>query len=179
MRGSGDTVGGPGSEAPLSPDQWRQLESLLDVLLDTPPERRAVLFAEVSGGDPVRRAELERLVAECERAYPLLDRPAADRFAALVHTPPLQASQVVAERYRIIRELGRGGMATVYLAHDLKHGREVALKVVRSELAAALGSGRFLREIEIAARLRHPHIVPLYDSGRAPFPDAAANRRAR
>jgi len=142
------------------------------VLLDTPPERRAVLFAEVSGGDPVRRAELERLVAECERAYPLLDRPAADRFAALIHTPPLQASQVVAERYRIGRELGRGGMATVYLAHDLKHGRDVALKVVRPELAAALGSGRFLREIEIAARLRHPHIVPLYDSGRISNADA-------
>ena len=174
MSGSRDTVGGPRSQAQLSPDQWRQLESLLDVLLDTPPERRAVLFAEVSGGDPVRRAELERLVAECERAYPLLDRPAADRFAALVHTPPLQASQVLAERYHIIRELGRGGMATVYLAHDLKHGREVALKVVRSELAAALGTGRFLREIEIAARLRHPHIVPLYDSGRAAVPDAAA-----
>ena len=174
MSGNGVTEGNPGGQAPLSPDQWRQLESLLDVLLDTPPERRSLLFAEVSGGDPVRRAELERLVAECERSYPLLDRPAADRFAALVHTSQLQPSQVVAERYRIIREIGRGGMATVYLAHDLKHDRDVALKVLRTELAAALGSGRFLREIQIAARLRHPHIVPLYDSGRAPAPDPGA-----
>ncbi|HEX6050391.1 MAG TPA: serine/threonine-protein kinase, partial [Gemmatimonadaceae bacterium] len=154
-----------GDGARLSPDQWRQLETLLDVLLDTPPERRSALFAEVSGGDPDRRAELERLVAECERAYPLLDQPASDRFASLIHTAPLRAAQVVAERYRILRELGRGGMATVYLAQDLKHAREVALKVVRSELVNVLGGGRFLREIDIAAQLRHPHIVPLYDSG--------------
>jgi TolB-like protein len=154
-----------GNEARLSPDHWRQLETLLDVLLDTPPERRSALFAEVSGGDPERRAELERLVDECERAYPLLDRPASDRFASLVHTAPLRATQVVAERYRIVSELGRGGMATVYLARDLKHARDVALKVVRAEFVGVLGGGRFLREIEIAAQLRHPHIVPLYDSG--------------
>ena len=153
--------------SPLSPDQWQQLESLVDALLDTPPERRAALFAEVSGGDPERRAELERLVAACERAYPLLDKPASERFAALVDTAPLEPLQLVAERYRITRELGRGGMATVYLAHDLKHSRDVALKVVRPGLVAMLGSGRFLREIQIAAQLRHPHIVPLFDSGEA------------
>jgi len=71
------------------------------------------------------------------------------------------------ERYAVERELGRGGMATVFLAEDLKHQRPVAIKVLHSELAAALGSDRFLREIEIAARLRHPHILPLYDSGSA------------
>lgn len=156
---------------PLSPDQWHQLESIVDVLLDTPPERRAAVYAKVSGGDPARREELERLVAACERTYPLLDQPAAERFAALVDTAPLQPSQVIAERYRITREIGRGGMATVYLAHDLKHARDVALKVVRSELVATVGSSRFLREIEIAAQLRHPHIVPLYDSGRVPAPE--------
>jgi len=71
------------------------------------------------------------------------------------------------DRYRIERELGAGGMATVYLAHDLRHHRPVALKVLRPELAEALGHERFLREIEIAAGLSHPHIVPLYDSGEA------------
>jgi tRNA A-37 threonylcarbamoyl transferase component Bud32 len=70
-------------------------------------------------------------------------------------------------RYTIERELGRGGMATVYLARDEKHGRHVALKVLRPELAAALGPDRFLREIEIAARLAHPHILALHDSGTA------------
>lgn len=71
------------------------------------------------------------------------------------------------DRYAIERELGSGGMATVYLAQDLKHHRMVALKVLRPEVGATLGADRFIREIQIAARLTHPHIVPLYDSGRA------------
>src|SRR6184192_2424539 len=73
----------------------------------------------------------------------------------------------LADRYAIDRELGHGGTATVYLAQDLKHGRAVAVKVLRPELAAALGAERFLREIEIAARLTHPHILALHDSGEA------------
>jgi eukaryotic-like serine/threonine-protein kinase len=77
----------------------------------------------------------------------------------------LQAA--LADRYRIEHELGRGGMATVYLAHDLRHDRPVALKVLRPELAAALGPERFLRETKLTARLQHPHILPLFDSGEA------------
>ncbi len=73
----------------------------------------------------------------------------------------------LADRYRIERELGHGGMATVYLADDLKHRRRVAIKVLRPELATAIGPERFLREIEISAGLHHPHIVALYDSGEA------------
>ena len=73
----------------------------------------------------------------------------------------------LADRYNIERELGSGGMATVYLAQDLKHERQVAVKVLRPELAAALGPERFLQEIKIAANLHHPHILPLYDSGEA------------
>jgi len=73
----------------------------------------------------------------------------------------------LADRYRIERELGAGGMATVYLAEDLKHHRKVAIKVLRPELAAALGAERFLREIEITARLNHPHILALLESGEA------------
>ena len=69
------------------------------------------------------------------------------------------------DHYRLERELGRGGMATVYLAEDLKHHRRVAIKVLRDELTAALGPERFLREIDTTANLRHPHILPLYDSG--------------
>jgi serine/threonine-protein kinase len=71
----------------------------------------------------------------------------------------------LADRYRIERELGSGGMATVYLAHDVKHDRKVAFKVMRPELSAILGGERFLREIRIAAKLNHPHILPLHDSG--------------
>jgi len=73
----------------------------------------------------------------------------------------------LADRYRVERELGQGGMATVYLAEDLKHHRKVAIKVLRPELALALGADRFLREIATTANLRHPHILPLYDSGDA------------
>jgi len=73
----------------------------------------------------------------------------------------------LAGRYRLERELGAGGMATVYLARDAKHDRLVALKVLRPELAAALGAERFLREIRITANLQHPHILPLLDSGEA------------
>jgi serine/threonine protein kinase/Tfp pilus assembly protein PilF len=73
----------------------------------------------------------------------------------------------LAARYDLERELGAGGMATVYLAEEKKHGRKVAIKVLRPELAASVGAERFLREIGIAARLAHPHIVPLIDSGEA------------
>jgi tRNA A-37 threonylcarbamoyl transferase component Bud32 len=80
---------------------------------------------------------------------------------------PERLRSALAERYELMDEIGRGGMATVYLARDLKHGRRVALKVLRPELAAAIGPERFLREIEISAALRHPNILPLFDSGEA------------
>jgi serine/threonine protein kinase/Flp pilus assembly protein TadD len=75
--------------------------------------------------------------------------------------------KTLADRYEIVRELGHGGMATVYVANDTKHGREVAIKVLRPDVAQTIGADRFLREITIAARLSHPHIVPLIDSGEA------------
>jgi serine/threonine protein kinase len=71
----------------------------------------------------------------------------------------------LADRYALEHEIGRGGMATVYRAHDLKHDRPVAIKVLHPELAATVGSVRFLREIKFAAGLQHPHILPVYDSG--------------
>ncbi len=76
-------------------------------------------------------------------------------------------SSALADRYRILRRLGEGGMATVYLAEDLKHKRQVAVKVLRPELAAVLGAERFVQEITTTANLQHPHIVPLFDSGEA------------
>ena len=78
-----------------------------------------------------------------------------------------QLAAALGDRYRIERELGQGGMATVYLAEDVRHRRKVAVKVLRPELAASMGPDRFLREIEIAAQLQHPHILPLLDSGDA------------
>src|SRR5688572_7576343 len=76
-------------------------------------------------------------------------------------------SLALADRYRIERQLGAGGMATVYLAHDVKHDRKVAVKVLRPELAAVLGAERFVVEIKTTASLQHPHILPLFDRGTA------------
>lgn len=80
---------------------------------------------------------------------------------------PSQIATALADRYRVEREIGAGGMATVYLAHDLKHDRKVAVKVLRPELAAVLGADRFVQEIRTTANLQHPNILPLFDSGEA------------
>src|SRR5512139_451197 len=79
---------------------------------------------------------------------------------------PERLAAALADRYVIERELGRGGMATVYLARDVRHARQVAIKVLHPELAAVLGAERFLAEIKTTANLQHPHILPLFDSGR-------------
>ncbi|HSG49778.1 MAG TPA: serine/threonine-protein kinase, partial [Longimicrobiales bacterium] len=86
----------------------------------------------------------------------MMARPGGERLASALEG-----------RYRIERELGTGGMASVYLATDLKHDRTVALKVLRPELSMAVGPERFLAEIRTTANLRHPHILPLFDSGEA------------
>jgi serine/threonine protein kinase/Tfp pilus assembly protein PilF len=84
---------------------------------------------------------------------------------------PDLAGTVVADRYRLERELGRGGMATVWLARDLRHERPVAVKIIHPELAGAIGVDRFVREVRLTARLQHPNIVPILDSGALPAPD--------
>ena len=145
---------------------WAELTALVDQLLDAPAEERAALIDRLAAGDPARRAALEALRRECEDEPGLLAAPAAARFSALLedgHGFP----DGLRARYRLTREIGRGGMATVYLAHDVKHARDVAVKVVQPRAAAALGAERFLAEIEIVAQMHHPHIVPLYDSGEA------------
>ena len=80
---------------------------------------------------------------------------------------PSRLAVALADRYRIERPLGEGGMATVYLAQDLKHDRQVAIKVLKPELAAVVGADRFLAEIRTTANLQHPNILPLFDSGEA------------
>jgi len=155
---------------PIVPPDWVALQPLLDRLLDAPAAERPSLLEALSAGDAARRDELAHLLAACERGLPLLDSSAAERFDALLADTDADdpiLPELLGDRYRVGRELGRGGMARVYLARDTKHGRDVAIKVIRPELSASLGHDRFLREIDIAARLRHPNIVPLYDSGNA------------
>ena len=146
--------------------RWSALASLIDKLLDAAPEERRALIDELSGGDEARRAELDSLLADCERESDFLSVPAAERFAALFDDE-VRFPDALADRYVVARELGRGGMATVFLARDVKHKRDVAIKVVQPAVARMLGADRFLREIEVVAQLRHPHIVPLFDSGEA------------
>ena len=80
---------------------------------------------------------------------------------------PATLADALSDRYRLVRELGRDGMATVYLAEDVRHKRQVAIKVLHPELSAVIGAERFLKEIELTANLQHPHILPLFDSGSA------------
>jgi tRNA A-37 threonylcarbamoyl transferase component Bud32 len=82
-------------------------------------------------------------------------------------TMPIRIAAALADHYRLEQEIGAGGMATVYLAEDLRHDRRVAVKVLRPELAAVIGAERFLAEIKLTANLQHPHILPLFDSGEA------------
>ena len=132
---------------------------------------RGLLHQALAGGiepraetDPARGGSMAAL-ATFDDAIALLDRPAAIVFEPLLLHGTPQLPRLLGERYHIVREIGRGGMATVYLADDPKHQRQVAVKVLHADVARLIGRERFLREIAIAARLSHPHILPLHDSG--------------
>jgi serine/threonine-protein kinase len=124
--------------------------------------------AVACAGDDDLRREVESLLGAHDRATDFLERPAAEALGAPVAAPLTERlARALAGRYAIERELARGGMATVHLARDLRHHRRVAIKVLREELAAAVGAERFLEEIRVTASLQHPHILPLFDSGSA------------
>ena len=98
--------------------------------------------------------------------YPQAKFEAPSPFMPVTLLPP-DLAEALRDRYVLQRELGHGGMATVYLARDIRHKRLVALKVLHPELGAVLGTERFLREVETEAGLQHPHILPVFDSGEA------------
>ncbi len=149
-------------------DRWPDLERLLDQALDSSPGERVALVELTRSKDPGLAAALERLLNADSAAAGFLTDPAAVYAAPLLAwaaaSDPVEPGAVLGH-YEVVRRLGQGATATVYLARDGKHHREVAVKVLRPELAAALGPDRFLREIDIAATLHHPHILPLFDSG--------------
>jgi serine/threonine protein kinase len=157
-----------------TPERWAELEPLLDRALDLPPERRPE-FLRTACAEPALRAELERLLRAAETSGDLLAGPAAafaqpmvawvDRQRARTGAPTGLTAGEWLGPYLIEGELGRGGMATVYRAQDPRHGRLVAIKVLRAELAGVLARERFAREIAIVTRLSHPRILPLYESG--------------
>ena len=142
-----------------SPERWHRIQRVVDGALDLAPPARAAYLDEACRGDDELRSEAARLLEACERAARsagLFGAPAS-AFAA-----GLQVN--LSERYAVERELGRGGMATVYLARDVRHDRKVAVKVLEQHVAHA-GAERFMREIRIAARLTHPHVLGVHDSG--------------
>jgi TolB-like protein len=162
----------------MTPERWLQVTRVVDAALELPPEARAACVEQACSGDADLRGEVERLLAACERAGGFLEEPAQAYAAPLLaelaalDAPgpdgvPAPLAAALAGRYTLQRELGRGGMATVYLARDERHPRSVAVKVLHRDLGRELGGGRFLREIAIASALEHPHVVPLYDSGEA------------
>ena len=182
---------------PMTPDRWRVVKSIVQEALERPAARRDAFVADACGGDAELRAEVDSLLAEPdteEHSDGFLASPsgvgaivaavariesqstegtgvaeAADDADVAARSAALTAA--LAGRYELERVVGRGGMATVWLARDLRHRRRVALKVLHPELGALLGPRRFLREIETAANLSHPHILPLHDSGRVPLDD--------
>jgi eukaryotic-like serine/threonine-protein kinase len=156
----------------MSRDRWRVLEPLLDAALELDPAKRSSYLRDACGADSALRSEAMSLLAACEDSDGLLSRPAVVAYEPLLLSGTRELPRLLGGRYHIVREIGRGGMATVYLADDPKHGRHVAVKVLHADVARLIGRERFLREIAIAARLSHPHILPLHDSGEVREPDA-------
>jgi eukaryotic-like serine/threonine-protein kinase len=151
----------------LSPDQWRRVKEVFGAALEREPAERVAFLDEACGtGEAAVRREVEALLAAHVASDHFLETPAAAVASPTPSHRELAEGQTLGP-YRVLRTLGHGGMATVYLARDERHHRSVALKVLHSDLAHALGAERFLREIEVAANLTHPHILPLHDSGEA------------
>jgi serine/threonine protein kinase/tetratricopeptide (TPR) repeat protein len=143
--------------------RWARLMELFDQGRDLEPEAREAWFNAACADDAALRAELQEMLAADSRPDGILDRQVE---SAEGDPAPILAGEL-ADRYQIERELGEGGMARVFLAHERKHGRRVVLKALKPEVAGHSGHERFLREARLVAQLAHPHIVGLIDSGEA------------
>lgn len=141
----------------------RALDLFMEAM-DQPECARAQWILEAADGDVALADEVRALLAANQRSSGLLDRP-----TAIGSGPDLRAvvAAALAPMYELGREIGRGGMATVFLARERKHNRDVVIKVLDPVMSHVCGAERFLREVRIAATLAHPHIVPLIDSGDA------------
>jgi eukaryotic-like serine/threonine-protein kinase len=168
----------------IGSERWQEVKRIAADVLEQPESERSAFLEQACTNEDLR-TQVELLLSGCAQADAAEGflREAAPLFAApllgyadeihrdAAHDAPADLQAALAGRYTIERELGRGGMATVYLARDERHQRRVALKIVHPDLASvvgpSLGARRFQREIEIAAQLNHPHILPVYDSGAA------------
>jgi len=147
--------------------RWARLEALFDGAFDLPAAERAAWLASACPDDPELRAEVQRMLAAHDAPGPL-DRNLTPANASIDPTDVARRlDAALAGRYAIVDTLGEGATAIVFRAHERKHDRDVVLKVLTPQIAAALGTARFLAEIRVTARLSHPHILPLLDSGEA------------
>ncbi|HTG84661.1 MAG TPA: serine/threonine-protein kinase, partial [Gemmatimonadales bacterium] len=164
----------------MNPEFERRLLELVDQALELPAEARASFLHKACAGDSVLESAAADLIASCARAEVddrfLVDSAAvfADPIIRAVEgeeeeedsaEPLKRVSALLEGQYKFGREIGRGGNAIVYLARDLQHSRDVAIKVIRQGVADPDRRHRFLREVEISAQLRHPFVIPLIDSG--------------
>ena len=148
-------------------ERWERIKQIFASALERDSSTRVAFLDGACAGDVEMRREVESLLAAHQASDSFLEHAAVDISSSPASAHAAFADGKTVGTYRILRTLGHGGMATVYLAQDLKHNRRVALKVLHPDLAHALGADRFLREIEVAANLSHPHILPLFDSGKA------------
>jgi serine/threonine protein kinase/Flp pilus assembly protein TadD len=162
---------------PFTPEEWARIEMILDEVLELEPGERAAALDRVCAGDPRLRAHVEGLVAVDAGAKAFFETPAAEYAAGLVRVSSEASADIDAEQpgdrigpYRIIKEIGRGGMGRVFLADraDGQFEQHVALKLVGSGYAGGEIRQRFLRERQILARLQHPNIARLLDGGVTP-----------
>jgi serine/threonine-protein kinase len=162
-----------------SPERWSEIQRVLDGALDQSSETRTAFIEESCGDDIDLHDQVLRLVQACERAEQresVLASPASElalpmladlavveegRRAALMDA----LKEALSSRYAVERVIRQGGMSTVFLAHDLRHDRAVAVKVLARDVVAPAGVERFLQEIRVTARLNHPHVLPVHDSG--------------
>lgn len=147
----------------MTHSRWQRLEALFDGALDLPENERDPWLHARCGDDPDLLREVRSMLDAAAGEGGILDR----QVMATPASPEAILRTALAGRYVLDRELGRGGMATVFLAHEEKHDRAVVLKVLKPEVARLYGRERFLREVQIAAKLAHPHILGLIDSGEA------------
>ena len=167
-----------GTPRPMTPERWRAVDAILKAALALEPAQRAAFVADACADDVDLRREVGSLLAAHDTGDPFLERP-ANAALGMPSESPLgeRLGKALEGRYAIEREVAHGGMARVFLARDLRHDRRVAIKVLREELAAAVGAERFLEEIRVTASLQHPHILPLFDSGSAEIGRASCRER--
>jgi serine/threonine-protein kinase len=147
-------------------NRWPEVEPLVDQLLELSGEEGEGFLAGCCAGDAELREQVERFMAGIRAAEKdFLAEPAAVYGSIIMSARHSLEPGTVLGGYLIRKKVGRGGMATVYLARDTRHERDVALKVLHHEIAIALGPDRFRREIKVTAGLRHSNILPLFDSG--------------